>query len=130
MTVHHIHVIASVGGDYSLDQLNTEMDDWVSKQSEWTPNADKHTIHDKINPGDTEPIYREGSYRFFLDDAKDNLIQKCEDKLENKVSWYRLGYESCLHDEETTSHCDWDEQREWTAKDVTIPDYVPVFVEE
>lgn len=128
MAVHMIRVVASVEGDYSLTQLNTEMDDWVSKQSEWTADPDTHQITETIGSETDDPIYRSGDYRFLLQDAKDNLLQKCEDKLVNKVSYYRLGYHACDHDQDDRTGCSWDEQREWTDTGVTIPDTVPVFV--
>lgn len=121
-----IRVLTSTEGDYTLSQLNTAMDDWVSNHSEWTADPVTHQITE--HGGDTGPVYHGGNYRFLLDDAKDNLLQKCEDKLVNKVSWYRLGYHSCDHDESSPTPCSWDEQREWTDTDVTIPDNVPVFV--
>lgn len=128
MAVHMIRVTASAEGDYSLDQLNAAMDDWVSKQSEWTADPITHQISER-GGDDGAPVYRGGNYRFLLDDAKDNLLQKCENKLTNKVAWYRLGYHSCDHDETAPSPCSWDDQREWTDTGVTIPDNVPVFVE-
>lgn len=131
MTVHMIRVVASSAGDYTLDQLNTAMDDWVSKQSEWTNDTKEHVIED-ARDGDTgDPLgHRDGTYRFLIEDAKDNLLQKCEDKLVNKVDWYRIGYHECNHDETGRDGCPWDEQREWTDKDATIPDHVPVFIED
>lgn len=128
MTVHMIRVVVSIEGNFSLDQLNAAMDDWVSKQSEWVEDPNIHHITE-IPQSEDGPGFRFGNYRFHLTDAKDNLLQKCENKLANKVSWYRLGYHLCEHDSENPPPCSWDDQREWTAKDVTIPDNVPAFIE-
>lgn len=126
MTVHMIRVVTSIEGDYTLEQVNAAMDDWVSQQSEWTDDSESHSIveHTAEN-GETE--YRIGQYRFLLTDAKDNLLQKCEDKLVNKVAFYRIGHHQCDHDMEGRDGCSWEEQREWTAKDATIPNDVPSF---
>lgn len=129
MAVHMIRLATSIEGDYDLDALNVAMNDWVSEQSEWTADPDSHHITESIPRGESTTAYFSGIYRFHLSDAKNNLIQKCEDKLVNKVAWYRLGYHVCTHDEENPTHCEWDEQREWTAKNVTIPDDVPTFVD-
>lgn len=105
------------------------MDDWVSDQSPWTADPNTHQITDQTDQG-TGSRYRMGSYQFLLEDAKANLLQKCEDKLVNKTDFYRLGYHVCDHDSDDRPGCSWDDQREWADKDVTIPDYVPTFVEE
>ena len=38
----------------------------------------------------------------------------------------RVAYHVCDHDEADREDCTWDEVREWTAKDVTIPPELPV----
>lgn len=128
MTVHAIRVIAGPQSSWDLDQINAEMDDWVSKQSEWESDPDEHVIR-PVSAGidGTGTQYFNGIYRFTLEsEPKANLLQKCEDKLVNKCLWYRLAYHSCNHDEEDPQPCSWDEVREWVDKDASgIPDDVP-----
>jgi hypothetical protein len=62
-----------------------------------------------------------------MNHSKNNLLQKLTDMIENKVDWYRIGYDACEHGEEGVSACSWGDKAEWTAKDVTIPADVPAF---
>ena len=128
MAVHMIRVVISTQGKTSLDAFNAAMDDWVSEQSEWMEDPNEHNISEVSSREGGASSYYAGTYRFHLTDAKDNLIQKCEDKLVNKCPWWRLGYHVCDHDQDDRHGCSWDEQREWTDKDVTIPPDVPTFV--
>lgn len=124
-----IRVYISTEGKTSLEAHNTAMDDWVSQQSVWMEDPDTHHIIE-VSPleEDSTPYYM-GTYRFHVpaSDEKDNLLQKCEDKLVNKCDWYRIWYHVCDHDEDesTRDGCTWDEMREWTDKDVTIPADIP-----
>lgn len=67
--------------------------------------------------------------RFREDDPKANLLQKFEDKLKEKVAWYRVGFHSCTHrdGDGSSAPCSWEDTVEWTAKDVSIPNGVPEF---
>lgn len=122
MTVHMIRVIASPGG-MTLSELRTALDDWVANHSEWVADVEEHQITDA--PFDD---YRAGTYRFKNTDAKSNLLQKCEDKLKNNLHWFRLGYHVCDHDEPPFDNCPWDDKREWSDKDHSIPPEVPDFL--
>lgn len=113
----------------TLSEINTALDDWVSKRSEWTADPASHQISEVSSDTDgTGTTHYVGSYRFEISDAKDNLLTKCEDKLKNKVDWYRLGYHECDHDESNKSGCSWTDKREWTSTNTSsIPADVPDF---
>jgi len=117
-----ILVLAGTGG-LTVAEANTAMDDWVSNNTEWVEDPGEHKI--ALADSGTDVMWLHGSYRFELTDAKDNLLQKAGDKLENKVPWYRLVYHQCDHDEDDRPGCPWDEKQEWTDKDVTIPPEPP-----
>jgi len=125
MTVHMIRVFIGPNDKMTLQQANDELDKWVNNHSEWVEDMAAHVVSETVTPSGSK--YWLGSYRFQFDDAKDNLLTKCEDKLTDKCDWYRLGYHNCDHDESDRSGCSWDDQREWTAKDQTIPSDVPSF---
>lgn len=128
MAVHMLRVVTSSGG-MTLAEINDAMDTWVANHSEWAEDAAEHHIVEANTFGEGAGTdYYTGDFRFHLEDAKDNLLQKCGDKLRNKVEWYRLGYHQCDHDEADTLGCSWDDEREWTATDATIPTAVPDFL--
>lgn len=132
MAVHMIRVVAAANSTdtpgMTLSEIRTAMDEWVANNSEWTEDPQSHDMNEDVLLRDGTEVY-EGSYRFTLDDAKDNLLQKCEDKLTDKVDWFRLGYHSCSHDEADPSPCSWEEVRDWTSKNTeSVPSSVPSFV--
>lgn len=129
MTVHMVRVIIGPNDKMTLQQANDELDKWVNNHSEWVEDSTEHHVREtNTDPSGSGVTYWRGSYRFEYSDAKDNLLQKCEDKLTDKCDWYRLGYHVCDHDESDRQGCSWDDEREWTAKDQSIPSDVPTFV--
>lgn len=128
MSVHMIRIHCGPQSSWPQSDCNAAVEDWMSKQSEWTPDPVDHSMQSAVN-GETGTAWWTGDYRLtFESDPKDNLLQKLEDKLVNKCDWYRLGYHECTHDESPPSPCSWDEEREWTDKNVTIPSEIPDFV--
>lgn len=130
MVVHTIRVVAALDSTdatgLSTSEINAAMDDWVANHSEWTADTDEHVI---TATTDASPPYYIGTYRFELSDAKDNLLQKCGDKLKNKIDWYRLGYHVCEHDVADPTPCQWEDDREWTSTNTpSIPSGVPDFL--
>lgn len=126
MSVHMIRVVASTNG-MTLSEINTVMDDWMSNQSEWEADSTNHVITERETGSGI--LYYGGTYRLTFDsEPKDTLLQKCGDKLKNKVDWYRLGYHVCDHDETDRTGCSWDDEREWTDAGVSIPSDVPDFL--
>ena len=92
MAVHMIRVVAAVDSTdtpgMDLSEINQAMDDWVSKASEWESDPREHQIKQFNSELDRSGVeYFDGSYRFELTDAKDNLLTKCEDKQKKKVDW-------------------------------------------
>lgn len=114
----------------SVTDLEARIDDWVTSNGDWEnddlayPLTERNTADD----GSGEPYHRI-DVRFLPDNSKANLLQKFEDKLQNKVDWYRIGYHACTHrpDDGSSGPCGWDDDPEWTAKDVTIPADIPEF---
>jgi len=125
-------------GSMSTTDLETRIDDWVSSNVPWSGDTVAHTLRQRNTETDGSGTdYHSIDVRFELDNSKSNLLQKFEDKLQNKVAWYRLAYHSCGHDDENGGPCSFDPSddpeamaREWTDKDVTIPSGVPEFPSE
>jgi hypothetical protein len=121
MAVHMIRVYAAKGG-YTLEEVQQAVSDWVQSHTEWTADIDDHQIElREANPDPGATEYFQGEFRFELDDAKDNLLQKAADKLKNKVPWFRLVYHQCDHDTEAGDGCSSEERWNWEGKDVTVP---------
>lgn len=130
MGVHTIEAFVSTSG-LSESQVQDAVNDWVEKNSEWIEDHDTHQISlSHTGNGGTGVAYFRGLFRFTLDDAKDNLIQKASDKVKNKVAWFRLLYHQCDHDEADRGDCTWDERWNWEDKDVTVPEEVEALIPE
>lgn len=129
MTVHAISGYLSADSGMTDSEVQTQIDDWVSKRVKWDGgdwDGQVSRRNTKLDGSGTD--YLAIAVRFTWDSAdKDNTLQKFEDKFVNKIDWYRVAYHQCDHDESDRSGCAWDESREWTAKDVTIPPGVPTF---
>lgn len=129
MTIHMIRVYIGPNSKMSLTQAKDAWQKWVTNHSEWTNDNTKHSLNkSNTRPDGSGTMYWHGSCRFKLTDAKSNLIQKCEDKFVDKCDWYRLGYHKCDHDESQKGGCSWDDEREWTATNQTIPSDIPNFL--
>lgn len=122
MSVHMFN--AEIGrGTMSVSDLESNINDWVASNAEWVEDTEGHSLTERNTmSGDS---WHGATVRFELSDAKDNLLQKFEDKLKNKVDWYRVHYHGCDHDETDRGGCSWQDKAEWTDKDVTIPSYIP-----
>jgi len=122
-------------GSMSLSDLETRINDWVDSNAEWTEDSVEHTLSERNTEIDgTGTTYHAIDVRFLQNDTKSNVLQKFEDKLQNKVDWYRVAYHSCGHDGDSGGPCSFDPNddpeamaTQWTAKDVTIPSGVPDF---
>lgn len=117
-------------GPMSLSDLETRINDWVESNPEWTNDTVDHTLSERNTEIDgTGGTYYGVDVRFLEDDTKSNLLQKLEDKVKDKVDWYRIGYHACTHrdGDGSSGPCSWDDATDWTATDVTIPSGVPTF---
>lgn len=116
-------------GGMTLSEINSAMDDWMSKQSEWVSDPTEHAVT-LVEPESGAASYYQGNYRLTFDsDTKDNILQKLGDKLKTKVDWYRVGYHQCDHDQDTGTGCFWGDEREWTSKNTnSIPSHIPNFL--
>lgn len=134
MTVHMFRVYIG-RGKMSIPDLETRIDDWVQSNAEWVEDSTEHVLTERNTALDgSGATFHSIDVRFEKSNAKSNLFQKFEDKLVNKVGWYRVGYHECNHDDGAGGGCSFDaaedpnaEAREWTAKDVTIDSNIPDF---
>lgn len=124
MSIHMFRLCVSQNG-LSQAELESRVQSWVDNHTKWNGGNTAFSIRliDPIDETDIE--YYRGDFRFEKTDVKDNILQKLTDKLDNKVSWYQVGYHSCSHDETDASPCGWDSTIQWSDKDVSIPDHVP-----
>lgn len=126
MTVHMIQILSHWPDGYTEDDIDATVQNWVDNHTEWIEDTVAHTITGSNTAVDgTGTKYLRGTFRFEWSDDKTVLLDNCESTLQDYVDWYRLGYHQCLHDE--TGGCDWDDKREWTASNVSIPSDIPDF---
>lgn len=136
MSVHMFR--AFVGrGSMSLTDLETRISDWVASNGEWTNDTVSHSLVEQNTAIDgSGTTYHAVDVRFVLTNTKSNLLQKFEDKLQNKVAWYRVGYHACTHrdGDGSSGSCSFDPNddpeataAQWTDTNVTIPAGVPDF---
>lgn len=125
MTVHMFRCYIG-RGSMSVSDLETRIDNWKQEHTRWTDDSVKHELVE-FRDLDGNFVCHQISVRFEQTDTKSNILQKFEDKLKNKVDYYRVGYHSCEHDENTSSGCGWDDKVEWVDEGVIIPEEVPVF---
>lgn len=125
MTVHMFRLCVSQSG-LSQAELETRVQSWVDEHTKWEGGNTSFSVAlTQGEIGNPESEYYSGRFRFEKTDTKDNIVQKLTDKLNNKVSWYRVGYHDCSHDEIDSITCNWGSTVEWSDKDVSIPGYVP-----
>lgn len=138
MTVHMFRCYIG-RGSMSVTDLETRINDWVSKNGEWVDDTEPHVLvetNTKNNGSGT--TFHTVDVRFEKTYTKSNLFTKFTDKLQDKVAWYRVGYHACTHrdGDGSSGGCTFDANqdpsaaaRDWTAKDVTIPGDVPTLPE-
>lgn len=136
MTVHLFRCFIG-RGSMSISDLETRIDDWVASNAAWTDDTVAHTLSEFDTAIDgSGQTFHGVEVRFLKENTKSNLLQKFEDKLQNKVAWYRVGYHACTHrqGDGSSGPCSFDPNEdpeamatEWTDKDVTIPSGVPDF---
>jgi len=127
MTIHMIKIHCGPQSSWTLTQCNLTVEEWMLNQSEWQSDP---TIHEMsvTSALDTSLSWFAGEYRLTFDsEPKSDILQKLEDKLKNNPDWYRIGYHECDHDEPVQTGCSWDDERQWTDTNVTIPPQVPNF---
>lgn len=127
MTVHMIRIYSHWPDGYTESDINTSVQNWEDNHTEWTADTVSHTItgvNTEIDGTGTD--YLRGDFRFKWSDDKTILLDDLETTLQSDVDWYRVGYHQCTHDG-SGGGCNWDDKREWTASNVTIPAGVPDF---
>lgn len=125
MAVHMVRIHAEDPPDYSVSQIDAAVQDWVNNHTEWTADLVSHeiTATASVESGDE---WVSGDFRFESGDDKTILLDDAEAALQDYVSWYRLGYHTCYHDETPPQPCEWTDVREYNPGQ--IPDAVPVFL--
>jgi hypothetical protein len=107
----------------SGQNVETRVNNWISKNAEWDEDNISHSLTQQST--ESGESYYSLDVRFLKEKPKNTLLQEISDKLENKVDWYRIGYQNCTHDENPPKPCEWDEVSDWSANNKTIPQEIP-----
>jgi hypothetical protein len=118
MTVHMVRVYAAA--DVPLSQAQSAVDSWLAKHATWTQDTVDHSIQ-MVEDSDTGTTYFVGDFRFEWAETKDAILDGAEQDLGQSVSWFRIGYHECGHDEPAGGRCVWDDRREAG----TVPNAIP-----
>ena len=113
MTVHMIRIKAEKS--VSLDKAQSVVGNWISNHLEVLKEERSGLSVANTEMDDSGIDYFRGSWRFSLEDDKQNLISEIEEDLSQVVNWYVVKYHKCNHDEDADSrgNCSWDEIEEY-----------------
>lgn len=120
MVVHTIEL--STATDVGEQTARDAVQGWVGNHTERLPEQNAgFTAGNTAAPGETGGTdYYHALYRF--DRAADDKLELKDsllNRLGQQVSWYRLRYHVCDHDEDAPGGCSWDGSEERT--DGTLP---------
>jgi hypothetical protein len=124
MTTHMFRLVVEQPDGVTEQEANSIVDDWLANNTPWTDDPIDHSVFVVDDPLTDAPNHFRGDLRFEFSDAKTDLLSQMETDLQEVVSWYRIGYHECDHDEANANPCSWDNQIEYG----TVPDGLPTFV--
>jgi len=119
MTKHMIRIYAEGPKNVKRDEVRLPVGKWAGQHKRWSDDPSKSPMQVDLTPSGVG--YAVGNYRFYTTDDKVVLITDVADRLQNVVSWYRIGYHLCDHDEDLSTGCSWDD----TAEYGPVPDEIP-----
>lgn len=124
MTVHMVRIFSHFPDGYTVDQINDRVQNWVDNHTEWSEDPISHAVVERQAgwPVDPGTVYLTGDFRFMPEDDKTALLDDAEAALQGNVSWYRLGYHVCDHDEDGQGGCSWGTTREYGDIPTDIPE--------
>lgn len=125
MTVHMVRLFSEFPDDYTLDQIQKAVQDWVDRHPEWTEDNVEHAVTDSHpnHPDSHTLVVIRGDFRFQWSGDFQSIMDDAENTLQNYVAWYRLVYHECTADELNDKECSWDTSK--TREYGTVPDSIP-----
>jgi len=123
MAVHMFRVVAENPSGITLAEANQLVDRWLANNTPWTEDPAPHELRLMDGPLTDVPAHFRGDVRFELSDGKASLLDQIETDLSGVVSWYRIAYHRCSHDEKNPQPCSWNDKVEFG----TVPSGVPTF---
>lgn len=124
MTVHMIRIFCENPPGLTILDIDLVVQDWINTHTEWLDDPVAHEITPRESDDGT--VFLGGDFRFAIADLKTALLDTLELSLQPEVSWYRIGYHQCVHDEPDRGGCSWDDQREYNPQE--IPASIPTFL--
>lgn len=123
MAVHMIRVWTEPPkNDNKFNQMQTTCEDWASSYAE-TLTTERLSLTWMLPADGVEVEHAVGHWRFEWSEDLTTLLADLEAGLQNEVSWYRIRYHSCSHDENSRTGCSWDESQ--TRDYGTVPGGIP-----
>jgi len=123
MVVHMFRVLAANPDGVTETQANQLVGQWLANNTPWTEDRVPHDLRLMNDPLTDAPTHFRGDMRFEKSDDKSSLLEQIKTDLSGVVSWYRIGYHRCSHDDDNPQPCSWDQQSEGG----TVPNGVPTF---
>lgn len=126
MSVHMFRVYVGIGS-MSQSDLETAVNDWIDSHTKFEDGTAQTSVEKRNTEPDGSGVdFHYCSIRLEKTDTKANILQKLTDKIKDKVDWYRVPYHQCDRQVSgSDGDCSWEQEDEWTAKDVTIPSEIP-----
>lgn len=122
MTVHMIRLWSEPpNNDTHLTNIRRECESWVSRYPETLTNQRLAVTHIPATPIST--AHTVGHWRFDSSADVNTLLTDLETSLQSVVSYYRIRYHACDHDDSSPSGCSWDESQ--TREYGTVPEGIP-----
>ena len=121
MAVHCVRVFIEANqGQAPLDAIDL----WKQNFNEWEDDPVNHAMTDANTAVDGSGTdYVRGDYRYIQDSTAADILDDLETRLVGAGTfWYRIGYHDCDHDEDSSTSCGWEEDRENGTIPADIPD--------
>lgn len=115
MTVHTIRIECENPDGYTIDEIRTAVEDWVSNHQHVLTSESytvRELIHGVDNPNTENTPYLAGYWRFSMDESTTTLLDEIETTLKDYVGWAVIRYHECVHDGTENSPCAWDSSME------------------
>lgn len=124
MTVHMVRLYSEPPkNENHFTRMYQACEDWTTRYNETLQTQRLDLRHITASDDRPEPAHTVGHWRFVMDTDANTLLADLEADLQSEVSWYRLKYHECSHDEAATGGCSWDDAQ--TREFGTVPAGIP-----
>ena len=109
--------------DTHFQRMSSACENWAASYNEVLATQRLNLKHVPADEEGLVPAHSTGYWRFEITTDANTLLADFEVALQSEVSWYRLKYHMCSHDESNPGGCSWDESM--TRDYGTVPAGIP-----